>query len=235
MSKLMWIAGILLIAAGVAFGAVNLASLQPAAAMISLDTSTILLVGGILALGLGSVIDALHAQRVALAERIAVPAAAVVAPTAAKPEFTAGGASVAAAAPIAETADAAADVSSMSDETRDTINAIEQARQKMEQAFPQKQDVTDAARPAPSAAEDVAEAVEEVVAAEAVIEDEVLEEEAVIDDGQLYVVEERFIRRRPARILSDGTVEAETDEGWMRFENLEHLDEYLDAMEPARG
>ena len=31
----------------------------------------------------------------------------------------------------------------------------------------------------------------------------------------------------------DGTVEAETDEGWMRFENLEHLDEYLEVMAPA--
>jgi hypothetical protein len=49
------------------------------------------------------------------------------------------------------------------------------------------------------------------------------------------VVEERVIRRHPARILSDGTVEAETAEGWMRFENLEHLDEYLDAMEQARS
>jgi hypothetical protein len=50
----------------------------------------------------------------------------------------------------------------------------------------------------------------------------------------LYVLEERDIRGRPARILSDNTVEAETDEGWMRFENLEHLNEYLDAMgEPA--
>jgi hypothetical protein len=36
-------------------------------------------------------------------------------------------------------------------------------------------------------------------------------------------------------VLSDGTVEAETDEGWMRFENLEHLEEYLDAMSPAKG
>ena len=71
------------------------------------------------------------------------------------------------------------------------------------------------------------------------IEDETItgdiSEEEVIDDGQLYVVEERVIRRHPARILSDGTVEAETVEGWMRFENLEHLDEYLDAMEPARS
>ena len=50
-------------------------------------------------------------------------------------------------------------------------------------------------------------------------------------EGQLYVIEERIIRNREARILSDGTVEAETDEGWMRFENLEHLNEYLDATE----
>jgi hypothetical protein len=49
---------------------------------------------------------------------------------------------------------------------------------------------------------------------------------------ELYVVEEKVIRGRPARVLSDGTVEAETDDGWMRFENLEHLDEYLEAMVP---
>ena len=47
------------------------------------------------------------------------------------------------------------------------------------------------------------------------------------------MVEEKVIRGRPARVLSDGTVEAETDEGWMRFENLEHLDEYLEAMVPG--
>ena len=52
-------------------------------------------------------------------------------------------------------------------------------------------------------------------------------------DGELFVVEDKVIRGRSARILSDGTVEAETDEGWMRFENLEHLDEYLDAVEQA--
>jgi hypothetical protein len=59
------------------------------------------------------------------------------------------------------------------------------------------------------------------------------EAEAVAGD-ELYVVEERMIRGRPARMLSDGTVEAETDEGWMRFENLEHLEEYMEAMTPAR-
>jgi hypothetical protein len=41
------------------------------------------------------------------------------------------------------------------------------------------------------------------------------------------------VRGRAARILSDGTVEAETDEGWMRFENMEHLEEYLDATAAA--
>jgi hypothetical protein len=65
-----------------------------------------------------------------------------------------------------------------------------------------------------------------------VVEEEVADEDAA--DGELYVLEEREIRGRPARILSDNTVEAETDEGWMRFENLEHLNEYLDsAGEPA--
>ena len=58
------------------------------------------------------------------------------------------------------------------------------------------------------------------------------EEKSEAADGELYVVEEKVIRGRPARVLSDGTVEAETDDGWMRFENLEHLDEYLEAMVP---
>lgn len=54
--------------------------------------------------------------------------------------------------------------------------------------------------------------------------------EALPQEEELFVVEERIIRERPARLLSDGTVEAETDEGWMRFENVEHVEEYLDAM-----
>ena len=62
-----------------------------------------------------------------------------------------------------------------------------------------------------------------------VAEAEASDEEA--DGGDLYVVEEKVVRGRPARILSDDTVEAETDEGWMRFENLEHLNEYLDSVE----
>jgi hypothetical protein len=49
-------------------------------------------------------------------------------------------------------------------------------------------------------------------------------------DDQLFVIEERLVRGKVARVLSDGTVEAETAEGWMRFENVEHLEEYLQAM-----
>jgi hypothetical protein len=60
-------------------------------------------------------------------------------------------------------------------------------------------------------------------------------EPEIISEEELYVVEERTIAGKPARILSDGTVEAETDEGWMRFENVEHLQEYLDAMRSPRG
>ncbi len=63
--------------------------------------------------------------------------------------------------------------------------------------------------------------------AESVVEDS---PEALPQEEELFVVEERVIRKRPARLLSDGTVEAETDEGWMRFENVEHVEEYLDAM-----
>ena len=56
------------------------------------------------------------------------------------------------------------------------------------------------------------------------------EEELAEEPAQLYVVEERRFRGMPARLLSDGTVEAETDEGWLRFEDFDHLQEYIDAM-----
>ncbi len=55
-------------------------------------------------------------------------------------------------------------------------------------------------------------------------------EAEVVSEENLYVVEVREIAGKQARVLSDGTVEAETDEGWMRFENPEHLEEYVAAM-----
>lgn len=234
MAKLMWICGILLIAAGVALGIVLLVStMRPGG--IDIHTAAILLVGGVLSLGLGSVIEGLHARP---AVRSIIPEPVIPASTAAIPEFDPRSAKPAAAAVVAASVIVEEEVSRP---TRDTIQALEQARQKIEQAFetrteqPQEAEAPAAepteAEPAP---EDMA-AVEVEVEVEDEAETESVAEEEVMDDGQLYVVEERVIRRHPARILSDGTVEAETAEGWMRFENLEHLDEYLDAMEPARS
>ncbi|MCA3572822.1 MAG: hypothetical protein IOC86_02825 [Aestuariivirga sp.] len=228
MSKLMWIAGILLVATGAALALMGLVSAASVAGFgISLEMAVILLVGGILSMGLGSVISLLDQQRALLAERVGLPASV---PSAAIPEFgrKAGEAAVAGAAATAAGALGAREGDELSEPTRDTIKALEQARQKIEQAFEPKPDKTalaDEDLPEPRGSRATAEAEPEA--------EDVLEDEAA--PAQLYVVEERFIRLRPARILSDGTVEAETGEGWMRFENLEHLDEYLDAMESAKS
>jgi hypothetical protein len=158
----------------------------------------------------------------------------IPASTAAIPEFDPRSAKPAAAAVVAAAVIVEEEVSRP---TRDTIQALEQARQKIEKAFEDRTEQPQSAEAPAAEPEEAEPAPKDVAAAE--VEDETItedmSEEEVIDDGQLYVVEERVIRRHPARILSDGTVEAETAEGWMRFENLEHLDEYLDAMEQARS
>ena len=201
MAKLMWIAGILLTAVGAALGVMGIVSAASVAGYgIGLDLAAVLLVGGIVSLGLGSVISLLDRQVALLAGHGEMPAAVPAAPI---PEFG------------RKAVEPPREAEEVSEPTRETIKALEQARQKIEQAFE------------PKSAEPQKPAVETVQ------EEAAAEPDAV--PGQLYVVEERFIRLRPARILSDGTVEAETAEGWMRFENLEHLDEYLDATEPAKS
>jgi hypothetical protein len=255
MSKLMWIAGILLISIGIALGLMVFVS--PASVVgwgLTPEVAAILLVGGIVSLGLGGVINAVETQPRPSVESYARRADA---PATAIPEFgrRMSEASAPAAAAVAPAAAAAAsvanDIPEVSQPVKDTIQALEQARQKIEQAFdPKPSEVlateikavvatepepvieslaTEETAPPPEGPEEQASEAESEPEAEAA------DEEEVVEDGQLYVVEERFIRARPARILSDGTVEAETDEGWMRFENLEHLDEYLDSMAPARG
>ena len=230
MAKLMWICGILLIAAGVALGIVLLVSAARPGG-IDIHTAAILLVGGILSLGLGSVIEGLHARPTV---RSLIPEPVIPASTAAIPEFDPRSAKPAAATVVAAAVIVEEEVSRP---TRDTIQALEQARQKIEEAFEDRAEQPQSLE-APAAEPEEAEPAPKDEAAVEVEDETITEdisEEEVIDDGQLYVVEERVIRRHPARILSDGTVEAETAEGWMRFENLEHLDEYLDAMEPARS
>ncbi|MCA3554466.1 hypothetical protein [Aestuariivirga sp.] len=235
MAKLMWICGILLAAAGLALGIVLFVSpVRPGG--IDIQTAAILLVGGVLALGLGSVIDG---QAAALKRS---PSSEPESPARTPiPEFDPRGARTA-ASPAASAAAAAVIVGEeVSRPTLDTIEALDQARQRIEQAFGEGSAPASAIRVPRDPDQAFSPAVEEPVVEErapageeAASEQEAAEDE-VMEEGQLYVVEERIIRRRPARILSDGTVEAETAEGWMRFENLEHLDEYLDAMEAARS
>ncbi len=134
----------------------------------------------------------------------------------------AGAAATAVAATAVAGAEAAA--STAHDHVSDTIAALEKAKSDINAALGAGSD---------SIAEAVTEVEERAVEEEVpVAEPEVAAEAEAPADGELYVVEEKIVRGRPARVLSDGTVEAETDEGWMRFENFEHLDEYLDATAP---
>ena len=216
MSKLMFIFGILFLAAGVALGfLIHFSPGEMQVRGLTADVSAILVVGGALCLGLGSTIGALRDRTVApVVAEVAteMPEAPVEKP--ATPKFTGFGKKTAATAVVAEASAAVAETAAASKASvADTVAALEQAKTDIAVALgvePQK------AAPA------------EPVAATAEPE----EKTEAADSEELYVVEEKVIRGRPARVLSDGTVEAETDDGWMRFENLEHLDEYLEAMVP---
>jgi hypothetical protein len=116
-------------------------------------------------------------------------------------------------------------------ESQETVASIDKAKSQLEDVFRTPSDKAPPAAPPPLASPPVditVAQVETAAPAEAAAGEET-------EDTQLFVVEERLIRGRPARVLSDGTVEAETDDGWMRFENLEHLEEYLDAMSPGQA
>jgi hypothetical protein len=104
----------------------------------------------------------------------------------------------------------------------ETLDALEQAKTEIRTAF----DRAPVPAPVPEVEEEMPGPEEDEFE-----EDDIGDDASDVDfkDGELYVVEELTVRNHPARILSDGTVEAETDEGWMRFENMEHLNEYLDA------
>ena len=223
MAKLMWIAGIVLVAVGVALGLMIFFS--PASIVswgINPEATAIIIVGGILSVGLGGVINAIETARPAAMVMHSPMPDVAEAPVTAIPEF---GRRVTEAAAIV----AAEPVSS---EVQETINALEQAKKNIQQAFePEAAPVVTPAEPEATANAEPEDDVVDEAPAEEPAEAAVEEEPAA--EGQLYVVEERTIRNRPARVLSDGTVEAETDEGWMRFENLEHLDEYLEATAPT--
>lgn len=246
MSKLMIILGIIVAAAGAVLGAlINVSPGEMQVRGLTYDVASVLLVGGLGLVGLGGVIAALERTTAATRElrdwltgqdggqTVAVAAAATAAVAAdAVSEF--GAAAVTPPPFTMPTPEPATTVSKFEKlveesrvstdravaETRETIAAIDKANDELKQALNDEPEPAAAAAeppPAPPATEAAAEATEEG------------------EDTQLFVVEERLIRGRPARVLSDGTVEAETDDGWMRFENLEHLEEYLDAMSPGQN
>jgi hypothetical protein len=209
MSKLMYIFGILFLAAGVALGfQLYFSPGEMQVRGLTADVSAILVVGGALCWGLGSMIGALSDRAVAPVVAEAVTEAPAEKP--ATPKFTGFGKKAAAAAVVAEAGASVAETAAASKASvSDTVAALEQAKTDIAVALGVEPQKAPAAEPVAAKAEPEAAEAEE-----------------------LYVVEEKVIRGRPARVLSDGTVEAETDEGWMRFENLEHLDEYLEAMVP---
>lgn len=239
MSKLMQVLGIILLAAGIALaimGLVNQAQLQVRG--IDMASAINLIIGGILSIGLGGVISAVGSglPRMDYASEEAAPAAVSEPQSAPAPEVIAaaekpaeeaqaprrsmrfpsfgrkleeaGVPEAAATAAAAATVTEVAKAEPVTPAVKETIDALEQAKTDLENALTGTGD-----------------SVENMETVEA--------EAAAPTEGELFVVEDKVIRGHPARILSDGTVEAETDEGWMRFENLEHLDEYLDAVEQA--
>jgi hypothetical protein len=282
MSKLMIVLGILAMAIGVAVGVIGyVAPGHMQVAGLTAEVAALFLIGGILAVGLGGVIDSVDAQRKIfrdLAETLVArtdrsterfgratalpptpeppPAPKQVPPT---PDalLTPEPAPTPAPAPETESPpeqkplifsgtvrslDQARERAGLKPldqplvetgiTTRETIIAIEKAKTDLETVLGPP--ATPAAPPPDIPVEDKPPPTAEIaLVAEVDTEFDAVAAEG--DDEQLYVMEEKLIRGRPARVLSDGTVEAETDEGWMRFENLEHLEEYLDAMSPAKG
>lgn len=234
MSNLMKLLGTILALLGLVLGGISIA--QPGHMQvygIQLDTAVLMLVGGILAVGIGGVIDTLRGspprkEAVTVGAAQAKPAAADGGLSrfsgSKKTDLSPAGEVVAtAAATVAGISSDEAEVAmkGASNQVSETITALEQAKQDiiksmggMEQTTggSHNDDDEDLERPGP--------------------EDHLVEpEESSAGADGLYVVEEKVIRGRAARILSDDTIEAETDEGWMRFEDFDHLNEYLDSME----
>jgi hypothetical protein len=236
MSKLMWVLGILLAAAGVALALMTTFSPGKMQAYGLLpDTAAILFVGGILSLGLGGVIDALRRSPMAMPDAkptiAVVPESAPIGEEAAPVKLPVGFGRKAAEVTAATAAVAAAGGSVLSNTSSaisktsvsDTIAALDEAKADIKKALGGMDDIAGTQNNYGAATSPAPEAV--------VVEPAATEVEEPDTDPELYVVEEKIIRGRPARILSDETVEAETDEGWMRFENLEHLNEYIDSTE----
>jgi hypothetical protein len=230
MSKLMWVLGLVLAIVGVALGAKSIISPgQMQIYGLTPETAAILLVGGILSIGLAGLYgkapsaESNYVKPLASSKEKSSPVKTVgemqEAESTIRPaNFSRRSTDKIEGLGAAVTEVKAAATPVVTGSVADTIAALEQAKSDIKTALGGVESLTEAPVSAlPPETPAVAE-VEDVVA-----------------EGELYVVEEKIIRGRPSRILSDDTVEAETDEGWMRFENLEHLNEYLDSMESSEA
>ena len=231
MAKLMWLLGIVQTALGAALALLTFYS--PGKMLIyglTTDTAAIMIAGGAICLGMGSMISALQHQ---ISVQSAATKQQAVLDSSGNPIPGYGRRStdkVVAPAAIA-TVGAATALGKGSDASKtsvaDTISALEQAKSDIKTALGGMDSMTsprEQSAPVPfSVLKPQAAAAVPPAPAAAVVESAA--------EDELFVVEEKIIRGRPSRILSDDTVEAETDEGWMRFENLEHLNEYLDSLE----
>ncbi|MGE0241367.1 MAG: hypothetical protein AB7F74_00370 [Parvibaculaceae bacterium] len=245
MSKLMIILGIIVAAAGAVIGALIYVSPgQMQVLGLTPEVAAVLLVGGLGLIGLGGVIGALDKSTAAtrgLREWLAGQDNGQAAPgaspgvvsefstsTIAPPPFPVPPAEPPSASKLdALLKESKAETNRAVAESQETVAAIDKAKNQLEEVFKTPSELAPPPPPPPPVVEPAAEPPAETV--------EVVEAVDESEDTQLFVVEERLIRGRPARVLSDGTVEAETDDGWMRFENLEHLEEYLDAMSPGQA
>jgi hypothetical protein len=275
MSKFMHVCGVVLAAVGLALAVVGMASPgQMQVYGLTPEIAAILLVGGILSLGLGSLIGQLAnvaeinpvpGRNINMFDKSTVAAGAAVAATAAVSRF-----------PVPDTATTVSDaISGAKSSVAETIEALEQAKSDIRAALggaetmnepelpplpvrvvPKSEDPVvplrpiRAERPAvappvlrpepPELSSELPPELPPEISPEAPPEEPAVATvpEEVPDASEpngsaepgLFVVEEQSVRGKPARLLSDGTVEAETDEGWMRFENMEHLNEYLDSV-----
>jgi len=257
MKAILYGISIALIAAGVAVGLMVLTNAANVVIGLTLDTAAVLVSGGFIVLGLASVtaalfavVDAIEAARRPSAAGAQPPEHAYVPPAAAP--VTAASATFAAAAATGAAASSAAGSAYATGTAEAEAPPAWRSATYEQDIEPEPSRLADdsAETGAPGGSEEAEAAVEvigeTVVAAspghagdlvdrayeasEELAEDEPPPSE---DEDALYVVEETVVRGRAARVLSDGTVEAETDEGWMRFENMEHLEEYLDATAAA--
>ena len=296
MKTILYLAGIVMIVAGIAVGVISQMDTGTVLIGLNLGLAAVLLTGGFIVLGLSAVVDALsgisapqygHQPRAAgAADKVtgfipgaggAVAAGGATAAGAAALVNKTGDAVDAAASKAGDAIDKAGkaaaetrkqvldsvtrekeeskkpDVPPLRDETAkdtsaghdtdggdqtiaaDKTEAPAQSDDKAkDEAQPQAPDLDD--RALDSSVDDTGKTDTEKTEKTDADADASQEADAQEGEEQLYIVEEKTMFGKQARVLSDGTIEAETAEGWMRFENEEHLEEYLDAMEPgSRG